>query len=404
MTPNVFVAIPAMCESEYLPKTLNLLFSQKTKAKVKVFVCINQPESYWSDEKRVHICEDNSKLFAYLNAIHTPDLKIIDRSSCGNGWLEKKSGVGHARRELLDNILQEANNDDVIISLDADTLFLENYIQSVIDNFSQNKNINAISVPYYHKIDNCEEKQGKAILRYELYMRNYLLNLLMIDSPYAFTALGSAIAIKVSALKKIGNITPFQSGEDFYLLQKIAKMGGLSVYNSQIVYPSSRPSDRVPFGTGPAVTKGMNDEWNSYPIFHHSLFEPIDKAYKHLHGLYENNDSENSIFLSFLEKTSKSKNIWTDLKNNVSDYEHFAKAFHQKADGLKILQFVREQHRQFKFNDYDALVENLAVWFPNHNLQPLRERKAFSNLTLKQMDNIRNMLYDKEMELRQLRY
>lgn len=401
MTPTVFVAIPAMCESEYLPKTLNLLSSQQTKANVKVFVCVNQPESYWFDDKFRYICEDNAKTLTILDSFQSLKLSVIDRFSRGNGWQGKKSGVGFARRELFANILKEANNDDIIVSLDADTLFSENYIQSVIDNFSQNKNLNAISVPYYHKSDSCDEKQAMAILRYELYMRNYLINLLMIGSPYAFTALGSAIAIKVLALKKIGNITPFQSGEDFYLLQKIAKMGGLSIYNSEIVYPSARPSNRVPFGTGPAVAKGMNGEWNSYPIFHHSLFEPINNVYRNLPNLYENNYSINSVFLSFIEKSSKSSNVWTDLKNNVSDYEHFAKAFHQKADGLKILQFVREQHRQTMYSDYDAIVDNLAVWIPNLNLQLLRERKTFNNLTLKQLNDLRNMVYDKEMELRQ---
>ena len=46
-----------------------------------------------------------------------------------------------------------------------------------------------------------------------------------------------------------------QAGEDFYFLQKIMPMGNYFELNSTTVHPSSRTSDRVPFGTGPIINQ-----------------------------------------------------------------------------------------------------------------------------------------------------
>ena len=46
-----------------------------------------------------------------------------------------------------------------------------------------------------------------------------------------------------------------QGGEDFYFIQKVAQRGNFSQCNTSCVVPSPRPSDRVPFGTGPAVSR-----------------------------------------------------------------------------------------------------------------------------------------------------
>ena len=76
-----------------------------------------------------------------------------------------------------------------------------------------------LAVPYYHKL--IGDATDRLILRYEIYMRCYLINLLRIQNPYAFTALGSAMAVTVRAYRKAGGLTPVKSGEDFYFLQNL---------------------------------------------------------------------------------------------------------------------------------------------------------------------------------------
>lgn len=399
--PTLRIAIPAMDELDYLPATLGALSTQDTLHPFEVYVCVNQPDDFWNLPEKTTVCENNQKLLDFLHNYKKLHLHILDYSSPGHGWKGKKSGVGFARKVLFENVLADCDLSDIVVSLDADTLVKPHYLQSVADQFEWNPNMNALAVPYYHLLTGGDETRDRAMLRYEIYMRNYAINLLRIHSPYGFTALGSAIAMRAGALQKIGNITPLQSGEDFYLVQKFCKMGGLSLFNTECVYPAGRYSERVPFGTGPAMRTGANGVWDSYPIYHHSFFNPIREAYGKLKNLYENLISvDENDFLRFLQKDSNKPDIWQEIRKNVSDYPHFVKAFHQKADGLRILQYVREKHRQNPEKEIIALYDNLRLWMPEKCPSWIKPSLPGPQYTLKDLNTIRNLLFYEETQLR----
>lgn len=399
--PTIRIAIPAMDELEHLHVTLDALSKQKTDIPFDVYICVNQPDAYWTDPVKKTICENNRNLLKYLQGYHFLTLHVLDYSSPGNGWKGKKHGVGFARKVLFEKILETSEPDDLIISMDADTFVEPGYLSSVAIQFAQNKHLNAISVPYYHPLDSQDETRNRAMLRYEIYMRNYAINLLNINSPYGFTALGSAIAMRASALRKIGNITPLQSGEDFYLVQKFCKMGGLSLFNTECVYPANRYSDRVPFGTGPAMAQGAKGVWDSYPIYHHSCFQPICEVYDHLQELYIGDfPITENVFLTFLQKETQKQDIWQDIRQNVTDYPHFVKAFHQKADGLRLLQFARAKYKQHPVHEEVALYENLREWMPERCPSWLSPDIPLTQYTIEQLQTLRNILFGKEQEMR----
>lgn len=397
-TPHIYVAIPAMDELQDLPLTLQDLATQQVRVPFEVHVCVNQPEEYWQQPDKKEICEHNQQLLCYLRQYQDIPLQILDYSSPGKGWRGKDFGVGWARKVLFENILKSADPEDILISLDADTRINPNYLQSIADNFAQHPEWPAIAVPYYHPLTG-EEARDRAILRYELYMRNYAINLLRIWSPYGFTALGSAIAMRASALRKIGNITPLKSGEDFYLVQKFRKMATIGLYNEEMVYPAARYSSRVAFGTGPAMMKGNQGNWNSYPLYHHSLFEPIAQTFALLPQLYH--QDVHTDFLDFLQESAKSEvSLWQSIRQNVKDLPHFMQAFHEKADGLRTLQFVRRQQQTRPMEDEFALHQNLSLWQPSQIPDWYHPEIGFKQLTVKQLDQIRNLLLDYETELR----
>ena len=399
--PTIRVAIPAMDELDYLPATLDALTKQETFSPFEVYVCVNQPDRYWSDPALFLICQRNQQLIAYLKNYNFLTLHILDYSSLGLGWKGKQQGVGFARKALFDRILSESDSDDIIVSLDADTLVGSHYLESVVENFATHPRMNALAVPYFHPLQQDDEARGRAMLRYELYMRNYAINLLKINSPYGFTALGSAIAMRVSALRKIGNITPLQSGEDFYLVQKFCKMGGLSLFNREYVRPAGRYSDRVPFGTGPAMRAGVRGTWESYPLYPHSCFVPIREAYQHLEDLYDGNFSaKDNEFLSFLQNDNHQEDIWYTIRNNVSDFPHFKKAFHQKADGLRILQFVRAKFKQNSVEESVALYQNMTKWMSQRVPRWFTPEMSFQQMSIQQMDSLRLLLFNEEQTLR----
>ena len=396
-SPRVFVAIPAMDELSSLPITLADL-SQQTCMPDKVWVCVNQPDFWWHDAEHRHVCEDNQKTIEFLKDYQGLALEVLDYSSPGCGWQGKKTGVGWARKTLFNKILGHARAEDILVSLDADTRVRPGYIESLLRSFGEHPEWPALAVPYYHHLSGVEA-MDRAMLRYELYMRNYAVNMLLTDTPYQYTALGSAIAMRVGDLRKIGGITPYQSGEDFYLLQKFCKMAPVGTVNDELVYPATRISDRVPFGTGPAIRQGMEGTDTPYPIFHHQLWEPVRETMALLPKLYHE-DCHND-FLDFLKMIFQETDLWGPIRKNAKDLPHFIHAFHEKADGLRILQYVRRSYARQPMSDEQALRENLSAWIPE-KLPPWFEGDCcFQALTVEQLNHLRNLLFEEESRLHQ---
>lgn len=393
---HLHVAIPAMDELEHLPTTLDDLCAQKVNYPFTVYICVNQPESWWDNPEKIAACHNNQRLMEFLQNYSNLPIKIIDKSSRGRGWSEKNHGVGWARRTLFDHILSLASAEDVIVSLDADTRVESNYLQSVGENFEEQTRT-AVSLPYYHRLTE-DDAANRAILRYEIYMRSYLINLYAIGSPYNFTAVGSAIAVRVEALRKIGNITPMKSGEDFYLLQKLRKMAPISNANAQMVYPAARFSSRVYFGTGPAMIKGNSGDWESYPIYHHTLFSSIQETYSLIPKLYT--EDLETPFLDFLKAQYRDENLWVPIRQNSKTLERFERAFHEKADGLRILQYLKERNGTFGKEDSVALRENMILFFNGEIPDFMTSDYHLDQLSTAQLDIIRNLLFEKEMQLR----
>lgn len=399
MKPRLYIAIPAMDELNYLPSTLSAIARQKTTYPFSVFICINQPDDWWNNDQKRSICLNNQKLHEYLRNYDKFPIHILDRSSKGKGWQRKNYGVGWARKILAEEICDIAALEDIMIMLDADTVFDEHYLESIGDNFIYHKKYPVISVPYYHLLTG-DETADRAVLRYEIYLRNWLLNMMDIGSPYGFTALGSAIAIKIWALQKIGGITPLRSGEDFYLLQKLRKMSLVNIWNRLPVYPAARFSDRVAFGTGPAMAKGAGNDWKSYPVYHHTLFKPISHTYQKLDELFIK-DIDNP-FLRFLREQFKDDKIWIPIRKNFKKFPLFLRAFHEKADGLRIIQFIKQEHAKSLYTDEFSLKENMGKWMGNDIPEFLNKDIMFENMTLEELSSVREILWNLEKERRLL--
>ncbi len=395
-TAHLHIAIPAIDELNYLPNTLKDIAKQQFIGSFTVYICVNQPDEWWDDPEKVEVCHQNQQLIEYLKQYDEYPITILDYSSKGKGWQGKKHGVGWARKALFDHILQIADTNDVIVSLDADTHIPELYFNALYERYSKTT-VSVISNPYFHLLTE-DDRANRAILRYELYMRNYAINMFMIQSPYNFTAIGSAISIRVSALRKIGGITPMKSGEDFYLLQKLRKMGPVSNQNEMIVYPAARFSSRVYFGTGPAMIKGDQGDWNSYPIYHHTLFEEIGHCYAQIETLYHSDIS--SPFIDFLKEQYQETDLWGPLRKNSKTLGQFTKAFHEKADGLRILQYLKATNQLLKYDDLISLKENFFHFFQEEVPPFLSNENSFDAITTIDLDRLRVKMFEKESNFR----
>ncbi len=397
--PHMIITIPAMDELGYIENCIYSIRKQTYK-NFTVLVCVNQPERWWSDPNKKVICENNSKTIAFLKNLEYPPIEILDRSSPGRGFSPHEKGVGHARNLLFEKALTISNENDLIMCLDADTTFKPGYFQSVADIFSKTPDAIAHANPYYHKLTG-DKAVDRAILRYEIYMRLYVLNLWRIGSPYAFTPLGSAITMYAKSLKNIGKITPRPAGEDFYLLQKLRKHGRISQYNEHYVYPSPRISKRVPFGTGPAVADGIENRWEKYPVYPPEPFDIIRETYELFPKLL--NEDLPIPMDDFFEKIYGTSKIFQQLRLNYKNVDKFTRACHTKIDGLRILQFVRYYHLMNHKSDEDNLRNHLKLFFGKQEISISKyflTTFKFANISISLLQNLRDLLTDKELHYR----
>jgi hypothetical protein len=399
--PFLFLALPVMDEPDFLQRLLNCILMQTYK-RFKLFVCVNQPESWWNDPEKIAICNNNGISIRELSEFKDFEIVVIDRSSRGHGWIGKRHGVGYARKTIMDRINTVAGPNDVIVSMDADSIFSANYLRSIANTLHDHPASAALSVPYFHQTPS-DLSAARAMLRYEIYMRCYFLNLKRIGSPYAFTALGSAMAIPVWAYRGIGGMTPKLSGEDFYFLQKLRKYGQVLSRNDELVYPEARFSDRVFFGTGPAMIKGAAGDWTSYPVYHPALFDEILEIYNLLPALYSK--PVDTKVVRFISMIFNEQDPFQPLRLNHRDLGHFTRAFHEKFDGLRILQYLKAANETWPSSDEENLREFLIRYYPSaetERLECLDNSFSFSASPVESLEAIRMFLFRKEMESRLL--
>ncbi|MFW5725645.1 MAG: glycosyltransferase [Bacteroidota bacterium] len=393
--PLIHIALPAMNELEYIGQTLECIKNQPL-SNIHTWVCVNQPEAFREDPEKQHICRNNEKTLELIKHYPLDNLHIIDRSSPGQGWLPGKLGVGMARKTLMDAIAQVAHPNDIIVSMDADTVFGEEYLASVKNIFAHNPDALALANPYYHRLGP-DETINRAMLRYEIYMRYYALNMRLSGTPYCFSPLGSAMAARISAYRKINGLTPKKSGEDFYFLQKMVKAGKLLMYNTEIVYPGNRLSDRVFFGTGPALIKGLKGNWAAYPLFNPVLFKKVKQTIDLFPDLFHH--SHPTPMDDFLKEIFREEDVFAPLRKNNPTLEKFIRACHEKIDGLRILQFLKARHCMQPGSDENNLADFLHEYFETETIVNELKNLDFSTSPLGDIDKIRNFLFETELKL-----
>lgn len=172
---------------------------------------------------------------------------LICRRFEGTGAFGAKDGVGRARKIGTDAALAYVASGEItspwIRSTDADVTVPEDYL---VDPTRAGA---AFTLPFRHAPTHL------ALQLYEISLRYYVLGLHWAGSSYAFHTIGSTLGIHADAYAKVRGFPRRLAGEDFYLLNKLAKVGPVFSLPRHPLSIAGRPSDRVPFGTGPATAK-----------------------------------------------------------------------------------------------------------------------------------------------------
>lgn len=388
MYRHISIAVPMLDELANVAHLIDQLRLQ-TFGNFSLYVCVNQPDA-WShgtpEQRRIYI--ENQQTLDILRKVGDIEVHILDKCTPGLGWTPKHQGVGWARKELLEQILTTRHSDEeLIVSLDADTSFGPQYLQQVLDTMNTDPTASALAVPYFHPLSGVEHID-RAMLRYECYMRHYIIHLLEARSPYAFSALGSAMAFPAWAYRRVGGITPLQGGEDFYLMQKFCKTGYILLSTQATVYPQGRISHRVPFGTGPAVGSTLELQCQKYPFFSPEGFQRLAQTYAQLPSLYD--ADTDTPMTSFMQQQLKTNDLWGPLRKNFKTQERFVRACQERLDGLRILQFLKL---------HPTGEEYFGQFLTAHRI-PHDENLDFASTPVEELDKVRLSLFELEQDLR----
>ena len=431
-----------------------------TATHVLAVICLNRPDEhpraeYWQRRNRDWL-EAQKKAASrvihcasgvyWLGFDDRPDALVLVRndSVCqATKAISRQQGVGLARKLaadcLLELIVSGAVSEPWLFSTDADARLPTGYFDS-INNLPAG--VVALSLPFEHRWHGCMSdnsdrgsvKQGPhgihtAQKYYDLRLHLYRVGIELINPAYAWTALGSALIISAAAYAQVRGFPKRAAGEDFYLLNKLAKVGairtdaterlgrkvetgggrdpsGVSSNGSPgspcnplpVISLHSRFSDRVPFGTGPAVESlaALPDPQHQYGFYHPELFlslahwrqgvcqwlaaeTPEISLSEHLqqHGA-EDGAVEPGLVSATLEKSLPVADFIDKLTRQRVNAQQRLRQFDEWLDAFRLLKAVHALETLFPRLNLPTLAQNRV--FQRHFLPRQAVKNAFHDL------------------------
>ncbi len=345
---SLIVVIPCYDEPELSATVRSLAACDNPGEEVGIVVVVNSqvnaPEAVLGQNRLslMEIADLHQQLPSWL---HLFQIEV-------NQIPEKWAGAGMARKIGFDwaisHFHQHQFQKGILVSLDADTLVSKHYLAKIVDHFRNDEKTVAATLYFEHPVEGnqFENVVYEAMIFYELYLRYYKHALRYTGFPHALYTLGSAFAVRANAYTSMGGMNRRKAGEDFYFLHKMVQYGKIVELNCATVYPSARPSTRVPFGTGPALMRylqGERDLLLTYPLELFSLLIPLFRSVESLYEakgfipLFQSQVS--SSILEFLVESGLDQEI-IQLASNCSTAEVFRKRFYFLFDAFQVLKWL----------------------------------------------------------------
>lgn len=327
---------------------------------VLLIVVINQPDTLTEPDNQNQvlwnaICQQTSEIWhaehlQLRNLPHTASaILLVDRFS--QLPVPHKQGVGLARKIGADLALRLIDlhlvKQDWIYSSDADARLPEDYFSALqpptLACLAPNVKHAAVAVfPFRHLCKN--DTIGLATRLYEQRLQQYVDGLSTAQSPYAYHSLGSTLAIKAASYAMVRGFPKRNAGEDFYLLNKVAKQGAILNLARPLIEIDARQSDRVPFGTGPAIRQLLlNRTLDDAIIFYHpDVFRHLGQWLQVMSNTWQQALTDQALSKPVIEAL---RNLGIDkaIKSNRTiskTQDTYTKHMHIWFDGFRTLRFI----------------------------------------------------------------
>ena len=293
---------------------------------------------------------------------HKAGLVVINRCHPG-AYIPERQGVGLARKIGADIALKLINEGivqtPIIHSTDADAHLPKDY-------FTQTQPSDAAGwvYAYRHRLPTPEHLKT-AMRLYELKLSHFTGGLRWAGSRFGHASLGSIIAVNAAAYAQVRGFPKRATGEDFYLLNKLAKIGPIIRHEGARVVLSPRLSQRVPIGTGTGVRALIDQNLEKTPLFYNP------ETFVHLQALLaalasaETTDAIKAIASTKIQSyftNSHCLSTFRKLESNTGRQAHFQRALLNWFDGFQQLKFIHHL-RDLDLPDVTLAQVLQAPWF-----------------------------------------
>jgi len=333
-----------------------------------VIVVVNSPPSQLDQSENNNFITSCKKLFPQalwkhqhleLRARGTLKLLIVERLT--NHPIPPEEGVGLARKIACDIACQLYLQTKIkvpwVYSTDADARLPANYFAEDYSQYSPRPSAVVFDFTHIATNDNTgSPAQNQACFEatrlYEASLKYFCKGLNFAGSPYAFYTLGSTLGISLHHYAQVHGFPKRAGAEDFYLLNKLAKVGQVLTQYQICVNILARESRRVPFGTGPAVDKILDHNYcaENYPYYNAGIFvelrlwlELLPQLWQFVSTQHEDVQNLDKILPKPLFAVSQQLKLPVFLQHasqQCKNYEAFERHFHQWFDAFKTLKFV----------------------------------------------------------------
>lgn len=352
---EIIVVIPSYGEADIVRLLNSLVSASSPECKVEVLVVVNSPANASSDSlnKNRKTLEDIESWKQQAKNCWFRLFSLDIKPGAIPGW-----GVGLARKTGMDEAVRRfghiENPDGIIVNLDADCRVEPNYFSAIFREFNGRKERKACSIYFEHELEGNEFHDSiyTNIILYELHLRYYFQALRYAGFPYVFHTVGSAMAVRAGEYVSVGGMNRRQAGEDFYLIQKLVPSGGYFSLNSTTVYPSSRPSFRVPFGTGAAIAKMADESGSAFLTYNIQAFEELRIFFSKTDLLYNSKKEDIIQLYSSIPEGIKrfaDELEWigkvNEIRENTSGLSSFRKRFFGWFNMFRIVRYLNTVHQ-----------------------------------------------------------
>ena len=201
-------------------------------------------------------------------------LVLVDRSSPGS-YIPEGQGVGLARKIGCDVAAAASAAGKLaspwIHTTDADVVLPADYFDRLGQ--AEAESTGAAIYPFEHTFAS-DPLLATAARLYEASLRYYVLGLAWAGSPYAYQSMGSCIAVPVTSYAQVRGFPRRNALEDFYALNKLAKVGAIRRLSGAPLLLEGRISERVPVSTGKALAEivARRQGLSKFRLYHPATF------------------------------------------------------------------------------------------------------------------------------------